>query len=318
MSYGWSREYTSADDHVGASLLRPAAPWAAESGSVSGVVSVDGEPVPYAHVWAFPSGSAPLRDRVGTFTDADGIFVLEGLEPGEYALWAQPIGDHNANPDLMREGTIWELTDTVVGRLTRVRAGETTANVDISLRRGRAPRSPPDEAPPERERRSLTSMRRVDAEVCPGIRVEAERPYSAGGPPQFADGRDQWFATTVTVDWSLRAGRTVLDWAGPYRDWWWTRSDDGVEGAEFVPAWTEGGERRQWGARSPFLDVWVLDYRLEVPAIEKRGSVARHLIEFAWPGAAEATLRFRSADGALGCDGEPRIVCNVAGCELRR
>ena len=320
MSYGRGLEEPenlAADDRAGASLLRPAGPSAAESGAVSGVVSVDGEPVPYAHVWALPFGPAALRDRVGAFTNADGIFLIEGLEPGDYALWAQPIGHHDASSNLMREGTIWDLTDTVVGRLTQVRAGATTADIGISLRRGRAPRPPPNEAPPEWKRGSLTSMRWTEAEVCPGLRVEAERPYPAGGPlwlsrQEFNDGRDQWFATTVTVAWSPRADGTVLDCAGPYRDWWWTWSDDG-EVLEFVPAWVEGGERRQWGARGPFLDVWILDYR-----IEKRGSVARHTIEFAWPGAAEATLRFRSADGSSGCDGEPRIVCNVAGCELRR
>ena len=317
MSYGWSREYINADDRVGASLLRPVVSSAAESGSVPGVVLVDGEPVPYAHVWALPFGPAPLPGLIGVFTDGDGAFLLEGLEPGDYALWAQPIADHNATPDLLAEGAIWDLTDTIVGRRVQVRAGATTANVQIPMRRGRAPRPPPEEAHPEWKRSSLTSMRRAEAEVCPGLRVEAERPYPAGGPlwlsrQEFNDGRDQWFATTVTVAWSPRADGTVLDWAGPYRDWWWTWSDDG-EVLEFVPAWVEGGERRQWGARGPFLDVWILDYR-----IEKRGSVARHTIEFAWPGAAEATLRFRSADDSSACDGEPRIVCNVAGCELRR
>ena len=319
MSYGYSLdkpEDLAADERVGASLLRPVLP-ATASGSVSGVISVDGEPASYAHVWALPSGPAPLRDRIGVFTDRDGAFLLEGLEPGDYAFWAQPIASHAANDDLLAEGAVWDLTDTVVGRLTRVQAGATTADVEISMRRSRAPRPPPDEVPPEWKRRSLTSMRRADAEVCPGLRVEAERPYPADGPlwfsrSEFSTGRDQWFATTVTLAWSPRAGGAVLDWAGPYRDWSWRRSDDG--GAlEFVPVWVEGREDRQWGTESPFLDVAISDYR-----IEKRGSVARHTIEFAWPGAAEATLRFRSADGSSACDGEPRIVCNVAGCELRR
>ena len=317
MSYGWRLEYgISADDRVGASLLRPVASSAAESGSVPGVVLVDGEPVPYAHVWALPFGPAPLRGLIGVFTDGDGAFLLEGLEPGDYTLWAQPIAEHDATPDLMAEGAVRDLTDTIVGRLIQVRPGATTANVQIPMRRGRAPRRPPEEVPPEWKRSSLTSMRRADAEVCSGLRVEAERPYPAGGPlslarPEFSEGRDQWFATTVTAAWSPRADGTVLDWAGPYRDWWWSGSDD--EAAVLVPAWVEGGERRQAGARGPFLDVWILDYR-----IEQRGSVARHTIEFAWPGAAEAILSFRSADGASACDGEPRIVCNAAGCELRR
>ena len=317
MSYGWSLEYISADDRAGASLLRPVASSAAESGSVSGVVSVDGEPVPYAHVWALPSGPAALRDRVGVFTDADGTFLLEGLAPGDYAFWAQPIGYHDASWDLLVAGAIWELPDTIVGRPTQVRTGATTPNVEISMRGGRAPRPLLDGVSPEWNRGSLTSKRRVDAEVCPGIQVEAERSYPTDGPlwfsrPAFREGQDHWFGTKVTVAWSPRAGGTVLDWAGPYRDWLWERSDDG-DAAVFVPVYVVGGERRQRGAQGPFLDVSISDYR-----IEKRGSVARHTIEFAWPGAAEATLRFRSADGGSACDGEPRIVCNVAGCELRR
>ncbi|MCY4626108.1 MAG: hypothetical protein OXE58_00895 [Acidobacteria bacterium] len=50
--------------------------------------------------------------------------------------------------------------------------------------------------------------------------------------------------------------------------------------------------------------------------IEDAGAVVRHTIEIAWPETAEASLRFRSADDT--CDGEPSIVCDLSGCELRQ
>ena len=50
--------------------------------------------------------------------------------------------------------------------------------------------------------------------------------------------------------------------------------------------------------------------------IEDAGAVVRHTIEIAWPETAEASLWFRSADDT--CDGEPSIVCDLSGCELRQ
>ena len=64
-----------------------------------------------------------------------------------------------------------------------------------------------------------------------------------------------------------------------------------------------------WG--SPHLDIGISDYRIEVS-----GPVTRHTMEIAWPETTESRLRFRSEDGA--CDGEPTVVCNLAGCGITR
>ena len=72
MSYGFDQQDPdglAADDVVGASLLRPARGWRRTTGSLSGSIRRDGEPAPYAHVWALPMDGDPLRDRVGAFSD---------------------------------------------------------------------------------------------------------------------------------------------------------------------------------------------------------------------------------------------------------
>ena len=317
MSYGYGLEDPAdlaADDIVGASLLRPRGRFERRTGSVSGVAHVDGEPAPYVHIWVLPVAKDALRDRVGVFSDGDGMFLIEGLDPGEYALWAQPIASQGANQYMLYLGADTDLNDTLLGDLVRVRAGRTTEDVEISMRRGRTPRPPPDEVPPRRERASLTSTGPAPAEVCPGVQIEVERPFPADGPlwftrRHFSLGRDQWWGTTLTVEWSGQSGSTVLDWAGSYRNWWWTREDD-EERTEFFSVWEEGG-RFQLGARSPRLDVAISDYR-----IAKTASGVRHTMDIAWPGSSEASIRFRSEAGA--CDGEPMVVCGIGGCELRR
>lgn len=318
MSYGYELEHPddlSRDDIVGASLLRPRGRLGRTTGRISGVVRVEGEPAPYVHVWALPANEGALRDRVGVFSDGDGAFLIEGLDPGEYAFWAQPIASQGANQWAMYRGGSTDMDDTLVGTLVRVRAGRTTENVEISLRRGRTPRPPPDEVPPKRERRSLTSIGAPPAEVCPGIQVEAQQPLPADGPlwfqrRHFSLGRDQWWGTTLSVEWSVQSGGAVLDWAGAYRNWWWTREDD-EERAEFFRVWEEGEFTEQLGTRSPRLDVAISDYR-----IERTASGVRHTMDIAWPGSTQASLRFRSEDDT--CDGEPMVVCNLGGCGIRQ
>ena len=319
MSYGYSLEEpddVSADDIVGASLLRPATGFERRSGRIGGAVRAEDEPAPHVHVWALPVGMDALRDRVGVFSNGDGEFLIEGLDPGEYALWAQPIASQGANQHLLYRGAAIDLEDTLVGDPVLVRAGRTTENVEISMRRGRTPRAPPEDVPPRRDRTQLTVTGTDRTEVCRGASVGAERPHPADGPLWFAErdfsaGRDRWWRTTVTVEWSPESSGVILDWAGAYRNWWWRRSEEEGEHADFYSTWTEEEEfTEQLGARSPRLDVSIADYQ-----IEKTSSGVRHVMDIAWPEAAEATLRFRSEDDA--CDGEPLVVCDLSGCSLR-
>ena len=152
MSYGSGPDpyIPTADDRVGASLLRPAPGWSQTSGNLAGYLDLAGQPVPYAHIWALPVGENPLRDRVGAFSDDEGRFLIEGLAPGEYALWVQPISIPGAHYTIMqRENVPLDLDETVFGQLVRVEAGRTSAEVRIPVRRGRTPRRRPDETSAE-------------------------------------------------------------------------------------------------------------------------------------------------------------------------
>ena len=318
MSYGYDLERPddlAADDVVGASLLRPTRRWMLSTGSISGVVKVEDEPAPYIHVWALPVDKDPLQDRVGVFTDADGEFLIEGLDPGNYAFWAQPVASQGANQWIPALGGVIDLDDTLPSGLVRIRAGRITEDVEISMRQGRTTRAPPEPTSPRSERQLVTSNGGRGEIICSGVRFEAERPYPADGPlwfarRQFSLAHDRWVGTTVAVEWPSGSGGAVLDWVGPYRNWWWIREDD-EEKAMFFHAWERGGGLENLGARSPRLDVSIADYR-----IEQTSSSVRHLINFAWPESTEVRLRFRSEDDA--CDGEPIVVCDLSGCELKQ
>ena len=308
MSYGYTRGLFQ-DDIVGASLLRPAAGWQESTGSVSGILQLAGEPIPHAQVWALPAGAQALEDRIGAFSDASGEFHLEGLAPGHYALWVQPIHQLDAHRRLAPEPPP-DLDETVSGGLVRVVAGSAVEGVEITLRQGRTVRSP-GQRPSERGRDRANSIVGRWGTPCSGIRVPAQHPSSSVGPLRFArrfprllEGR--LFGTSLTVEWGSRAARTVFDWTGIYRDWWGGEDEEGRERVQYIHG-LEGWSTR----RGSTLDVSVDSHR-----ISNAGSVTRHELAMEWPESATATLRFRSADGA--CRGEPTVVCDLKGCELRR
>ena len=92
MSYGWTRtNELSQDDITGASLLRPARRAAPGSGSITGELTLAGEPARYVYVFASRIDDGGLGGGVGAFSAEDGRFVVEGLAPGDYVLRAQPI-----------------------------------------------------------------------------------------------------------------------------------------------------------------------------------------------------------------------------------
>ena len=315
MSYGVELEEPDAladDDVVGASLLRPARGWQRSTGSLSGSVRLpDGEPAPYAYVWALPLDRDPLRDRVGAFTDGAGAFLIEGLRPGDYALWTQPIYRQGANSWMLAGGAPTDLDDTVSVQPVGVRAGRTTGDLEIAIRQGRTVRPPPDAMGTTPEAETLLPITREWGSPCSGSRIRAERPYPADAPLWFSDydwrfRRERWIATRMTVEWSPEAGNAVFDWAGPYRNWRWNREE---EQADFYEVWEEGVFKL--GTRSATLDISISDWR-----IENTGSVVRLVMDIAWPETTEARLRFRSEDDA--CDGEPMVVCSLDGCGITR
>ena len=125
------------DDRVGASLLRPRAGWIETTGSLSGVLESDGEPVAYAHVWALRRSAAGMRDPIGAFANAEGEFRIEGLAPGDYALWAHPIRWRGDQRPLIENGANTDLEDAVLAHPLRVAAGQVTDGIVIPMRRGR-------------------------------------------------------------------------------------------------------------------------------------------------------------------------------------
>lgn len=311
MSYGYRKGLLSRDDIVGASLLRPAAGWQESTGSVSGILHLAGEPFPYAQVWALPADTQALEDRIGAFSDASGEFHLEGLAPGHYALWVQPIYWLNAHLRQARE-TLLDLDETVSGGLVRVVAESAVKGIEITLRQGRTVRSPRANIPVNEVRDQGNSIVGRWGRPCSGIRVRAEHPSSPVGPLGFA-GRssrlleDRWFGTSLTVDWQSWAAGTVFDWTAIYRDWWWEEDEEGRTRVHYFHELED-----DWGARrGSTLDVSVHSY-----SVSNTGSVARHELALEWPESATVTLRFRSPDG--GCRGEPMVVCETNGCRLQQ
>jgi hypothetical protein len=80
-----------ADDVTGITDLYPEANFGRSSGSVSGVVTKDGQPIFGAHVVAV---DVARGTSVGSFTlDPQGRFSISSLPPGLYVLRAEPIDD---------------------------------------------------------------------------------------------------------------------------------------------------------------------------------------------------------------------------------
>ena len=125
------------DDWTGASLLRPRTGWLATTGSVSGALRSDGEPVPYAHVYALRHTPEGLRDPIGTFANAHGDFLIEGLAPGDYVLWAHPIRYYGLHNRLLQSGAVTDLKDAVLADPVQVQVGQVSDGITIPMRRGR-------------------------------------------------------------------------------------------------------------------------------------------------------------------------------------
>ena len=125
------------DRSTGASLLRPRPEWLPTVGSVSGSLSVDGEPVAYAQVWALRhetgGGTGP---PIGAYSNRSGEFLIEGLEPGNYLLWAHPPPRTTLGPRFLAGATV-DVRDAVLLSAVQVRAGRVTTGISIPMEAGR-------------------------------------------------------------------------------------------------------------------------------------------------------------------------------------
>lgn len=76
------------DDRIGASLLYPEEGFLAGAGSLSGRVTLAGAPVFLAHVVA-ADVNGPIV--AGGYTAPDGAYRIDGLPPGVYVVYAEPL-----------------------------------------------------------------------------------------------------------------------------------------------------------------------------------------------------------------------------------
>ena len=143
MEAGGGYRHLSTDDHVGASLLRPAPSWIETVGSIYGTVLGEGFPVArHVNVLAMklhPDGA--VRDGVTRLTGRHGEFWIGGLEPGTWFLMVYAFRHfddsrpYHPKPYGLTEPTL-SIPDMIHLTSIEVRAGETTGPVVLRVRDG--------------------------------------------------------------------------------------------------------------------------------------------------------------------------------------
>ena len=137
--------HLTADDTIGASLLRPREGWLETVGSIVGRVTLpDGEAVPHAYVQATLLEPASQAYSVGVFTadiggfEIVGDFEIGGLIPGSYQLLVRSSLGWPFSPRiplrLEAEGPL-VLRQALRAGAVVVRAGEETGPVPLAVRR---------------------------------------------------------------------------------------------------------------------------------------------------------------------------------------
>ena len=87
----------AADDIASVSLMYPATGYAASTGTISGTVTLSNGGVNMASVVALSASGA----AIGTLTNPDGTYRIEGLTPGSYLVYVHPLppaADSEASP----------------------------------------------------------------------------------------------------------------------------------------------------------------------------------------------------------------------------
>lgn len=140
----------SADDKAGLALLYPTPEFAAITGSIAGRIQAEGYGgVNLASVVALSTNG----DSIGTMTNPDGTYIIEGLPPGEYRVYAHPLPpsqqgealpagivppqalDGTVFPAYTRMATLFHpgTRDWRQAKLIRVEAGLTVERIGIDL-----------------------------------------------------------------------------------------------------------------------------------------------------------------------------------------
>ena len=123
------------DDTTAASLLRPAHGWLEGQGTVSGRVTRAGRAARLVLVWAHRLSDGRFGRGVGSFSDLDGNFIIEGLDPGEYLIRASPMLKLACWPDVIRNGVATlDVSDTTLLEPVMVHSARDTHGVLLDMR----------------------------------------------------------------------------------------------------------------------------------------------------------------------------------------
>ncbi|MCY4627541.1 MAG: carboxypeptidase-like regulatory domain-containing protein [Acidobacteria bacterium] len=290
------------DDVIGASLLRPARGWLRNRGAIAGAITVEGEPASFASVWAIRTADGSREGGIGSFTDVEGRFLIEGLAPGVYLVRAGPRILTSAH-FFAEDGRRHDTRDGLALDPVTVSPGRVAEGVAVDLRRGRvgpnrsgteARATLPHRGPVPGSRAAWSRHHRAAARSavgapCPGLTVHAQPPEPAG---RDRDGRDH-LATSVTVELAREVAGVTLDLLDPYATLFW---DDPPVSASRITAW-----------------------RTEV-----LGGRVRHSFDIEWlqeTANPPFDLSLRSQDLRIGfhggpCSGSPLLICAAPGCQF--
>jgi hypothetical protein len=121
------------DDIAGISDLYTDDEFAANSGSISGRVTRDGQPLFGAHVVAYDPAT---RMMVANFTlNAQGQFSIGGLPPGPRILRVEPLDDADAESFFSGDPPDADFRVTFVNRIVVVPRGGDSGSIDIAVAR---------------------------------------------------------------------------------------------------------------------------------------------------------------------------------------
>ena len=139
MSYGdfyGDLVHLAPDDRLGASLLRSAPDWKTATGAIGGVVTAGDAPAPFVQVFATRISSGAAAGTVGSFTNDEGEFLIEGLDAGQYLLWAGPLNVLLAHGELLARGSLLDVREHALLLPATVFRGALTDGIEIQLQGG--------------------------------------------------------------------------------------------------------------------------------------------------------------------------------------
>ena len=119
------------DDIAAVATLYPAGDFAQKTGSIQGRVRLGGRGVFAAHVEAFDLRTG---DLVGGFSlNAQGEFLIGGLEPGLYAIRVEPLDDAATDSFFDDPGIDVNFRATLYDRLVAVPEGGAAGSFDVTV-----------------------------------------------------------------------------------------------------------------------------------------------------------------------------------------